>query len=129
VPDENCLPYSASLDNCSNECTNPYEKIKIADYTEVHGAIYGSNLTHHDVRQYVMDYGPVEANCMYMPWGVQTHSMSLVGWGVIDEDELSMIGITNPISHDWYGCTYWIYKENLGSGQYHNGFKYMIHYN
>lgn len=122
VPDENCLPYSASLENCDDLCSNPYEEIRIQGYT---GFVPSSHIV---TRQTVMDYGPVEAHFMNGPWGPQSHSMSLVGWGVVDEDELSIMGVTNPITSDWYGHTYWIYKESKGSSYHHNGFRYMIHW-
>lgn len=122
VPDEECLHYSASLENCEEMCSNPSENVQISGYTSRYPN------SHISTRQYLMEYGPVEASLMVMPWGIQTHSMSLVGWGVIDEDELSIIGVTDPITSDWYGYTYWIYKESSGPGVHHNGFKYMIHW-
>ncbi|MCK9236243.1 MAG: hypothetical protein M0P09_08030 [Acholeplasmataceae bacterium] len=125
VPDEDCLPYSASLENCDDLCDNPTERVWIDNY-EYHGRDHNS---HVDVRNYLMEYGPVNASAMEHPWGPQSHSMLLVGWGVIDEDALHITGINNePIHTDWYGVTYWIYKQSEGPGKFNNGFQYIIHW-
>jgi len=120
VPDEACLPYSASLDNCDDLCSSPSERIWIDDYTR------NVNPTDEETRQYLMEYGPVTAELIYYPWGTAGHSMALVGWGVIDEDALSVNGVENPIHSSWYGTTYWVFKESSGPGVHHNGFKYII---
>ena len=122
VPDEECLHYSASLENCDDLCTNPDERIWIQNYTP------HSNNSHQDVRQYLMEYGPVTGSWMNSPWGQWSHAMALVGWDVIDEDDLSIVGIEYPTSSEWYGQTYWIYKQSGGPEEHHDGFQYMLHW-
>jgi len=120
VPDEDCLHYSASLENCDDLCTSPSERIWIDDYTRY------INPTDEETRQYLMEYGSVTAELIYFPWGTGGHSMALIGWGVIDEDALGVTGIGTPIDESWYGTTYWIFKESSGPGVHHNGFRYII---
>ena len=109
VPVENCLHYSATLDNCDDLCDNPTERIQIEDYTKYDR----NNYTIEQMRQYLMQYGPLTASGVPIhTWN--HHCMLLVGWGVIDEDAPEILGLeNNAIDDSWYGTPYWIYKTRL----------------
>ena len=120
VPDEDCSPYSASPDDC-DICSNPNERISIDGY-QIH-----SNIGANELREMIMEYGPLAAGPLYYPWGQVGHGMPIVGWGTIDEDTFGdVIGIVNPIHESWYGHIYWILKQSMGTESSNNGFEYMV---
>ena len=123
VPDAACLPYSAALDNCNTICSNPYEKIKINNYS----SHTSSSVSYDLLRNFVMTKGPVTVSKTSFPWYPDTHAMVLVGWGTIDENTPEGIeGIPYPISSDWYGYNYWIHKQSGGPTAYVNGYEYVV---
>ncbi len=129
VVDEECFPYSALNDPCEDKCpstinpNNPVEQIKISNWTEI------SSPTMEYLRQSIIQ-APVSAQMMN-PEGTQwTHSMILVGWDIIEWDDIDILGIPiDPtVFNQYVGCTYWIYKNSYGNYN-NNGYEYMIHIN
>jgi len=54
IPDDDCLTYSASLDNCADLCSNPAERIWINSQTS-----HGSNIDHDDLKRLLIQKGPL----------------------------------------------------------------------
>ncbi|MCL2706415.1 MAG: hypothetical protein FWE72_09445, partial [Spirochaetaceae bacterium] len=53
--------------------------------------------------------------------------MALVGWGTIDEvNVLKVLGYVPSYAPEWYGTTYWIYKESFGPAENDKGFRYLL---
>ncbi|MDL2241118.1 T9SS type A sorting domain-containing protein [Bacteroidales bacterium OttesenSCG-928-K03] len=124
VPDNNCLPFSASLENCGDLCSNPDEIIQINGYST-----YNSNASHEAVRQALIESGPLTGSGIPISWGTWTHAMALVGWGTIDEANVeAMLGYVPSYAPEWFGVTFWIYKQSMGisSNDVNNGFRYCI---
>lgn len=125
VVDEDCFPYTAQATPCSERCLNPDEQIKIDNYNTL------NHPSQEVLRETVINDGPVSATFMNCMWGTWAHSMELVGWDVIEWGDEDILGIPpDPMVFGQYvGCTYWIYKQNLGNRDDMNGFQYMIHEN
>ncbi len=124
IPDEACLPYSASLQNCNSLCSSNDEEERVfIQHFEQH-----NNISDQDIRDYLINYGPITASWMQFPWGGYSHSMLLVGWDVLDEDDMAPVGIDPSVQNEWLGYTYWIYKQSEGPGANDHGFYYMLHW-
>jgi len=125
IPDDDCLTYSASLDNCEDECINPTERIWINN----HSQIGSSNIGGYDgLKKMLIQKGPLTVGNTPYPWGQDSHAMLLVGWGTIDEDTYIYIsGIPNPpFSSYYYGYNYWIYKDSRGPNTAMGGYVYIM---
>jgi hypothetical protein len=130
VVDEQTFPFVADSIDCDIPPSN--EKIFIDSYIFYDG-FSGTGLTEEQVRQNVMMNGPVCVSWYWYPWGTQGHARQLVGWDVIEwEDIGSFTGVEIPphpsAYADWIGVTYWIYKNNYGSRNENDGFYYEHHY-
>jgi len=55
VPDDNCLTYSASLDNCVDLCTNPAERIWINSWS----SYSHTTVTHDDIKRLLIQKGAI----------------------------------------------------------------------
>lgn len=128
VPLEECLRYSATYENCSDICDTPTELISITDFNTI-------NNSYPSVRQNLIQNGPLTTSGIPYPWyqgnppyqQTESHCMLLVGWGTIDKDTPSIIGVPYGFDSRWYGVTYWIYKNSVGPNHEHEGFEYIIH--
>jgi len=60
VPDDNCITYSASLDNCSNMCTEPEERIWINNYS-----LIPKSANTNDIKQALITKGPLTGGGLY----------------------------------------------------------------
>ena len=124
VVNEECFLYTAQATPCEDVCEFPIERIKISSHNIL-------NPTQQQLREAVMQNGPVCAAWMNCMWGTWSHSMQLVGWDVIEWGDEDILGVPpDPITFaDYIGCTYWIYKQNYGDRDDMHGFVYMIHEN
>jgi len=123
VVNEDCFPYTTFADPCNTVCSDPIEQISIGDWYQINSP------TETQLRQIVMNDGPVSAAYMDCMWGIWSHSMQLVGWDVIEWGDEDILGVPldPPVFSLYVGCTYWIYKQNSGNRNDMNGFFYMIH--
>lgn len=123
VPYESCWPYTAGLDGCEPLCSEPMERVSIDSYIK-HDCIGAEELRH-----LIIERGPVAAAKDMAPeWDF--HSMLLAGWGTIDEDSPAATGLPGlVIPDDWYGLTYWIFKNSYGVSNDFNmfdGYSYIL---
>jgi len=126
VPDEACRPFSASLDYCNDICSSNEEvdRIQIQNFHKY------ENSSDENIRDYLINYGPLSAAYFNMIGHTLYHAMLLVGWDVIDEDDILPIAGIDPSALSQYlGFTYWIYKQSEGPGANDHGFCYMLHWN
>ena len=126
VPDENCLPYTASYDNCEELCGISNEMISITNHSTV-------NNSYQSVRRNLIQSGPLTACGIPYPWyyglssQTETHCMLLVGWGTIDKDtHANIFDVPANFDPQWYGVTYWIYKNSYGPNHANNGYEYIV---
>ena len=130
VVDEQTFPFVAEPIPCN--IPTPTERIFIDDYIYYDG-YNGNGLTEEEVRQNVMQNGPIGISLFYTTWGMQTHARQMVGWDVVEwEDIGDFNGGEIPDDYEfyapWVGVTYWIYKDSWGSHAGNNGFYYVHHY-
>jgi len=130
VVDEQTFPFTGDSIDCI--FPPPNEKIFIDNYI-YYNYYNGTGLTEEELRQNVMQNGPIGVSRYWYPWGVQGHARQLTGWDVIEwEDIYSFTSIEIPADTasyaPWVGVTYWIYKDNYGSWKQNDGFYYEHHY-
>lgn len=120
VINEESFPYMAEPLPCQH--ATPNERINIASYEE------HVDLTDDEVRNILINNGPVSAALINSHNGELSHSMELVGWDVIQWDDSGIEGLpTGPAAYNYIGYSYWIYKENHGDRDDRHGFRYIIH--
>ncbi|MBQ7533650.1 MAG: hypothetical protein IJT45_08205, partial [Bacteroidales bacterium] len=130
VPLESCLPYSASLNNCDDLCSDSLVRVSI-DTCISHSHF---NTTDSLLKQYLINKGPLTAASLPLGFGMNKHCMALIGWGTIDDDiakEVLGVPIDENGNYDtgFLGLTYWIYKQSNGIDVGDNGFMYILHIN
>ena len=97
VVEEDCFPYTATNQSCSNKCSNPDQRIKLS------GRVPFTNKTEDNLKGMIIEYGPMSGGIY--SW---SHAMPLLGW---DTDE--------------GGDTYWIFKNSWGKNWGDGGYLYL----
>jgi len=111
VPDENCFPYTATNNICSNRCSDWTSRlVKIKDYTRISGTV-------SDIKQKISDYGPITA---YM----DVYSDFFSYTGGIYHHTTSTRESTHIITLVGYNDAgqYWIGKNSWGTGWGESGY-------
>ena len=121
VVNETCFKFTGNYEEpCSIKCSNPQEKIRIAGSMTI-------PRTEGEIKNALINYGPLNAAIFYVGPFVFNHQMVLVGYDIIDEgDVIYGLPDTVPYWSQYIGQPYWILKDSYGLSQAHNGYQYMF---
>ena len=126
IVNEGCFPYTASDEPCTNKCTNPAERIKIAGRSNFYSGSYTN--PEDELKKWLIQRGPISGG-LY-DW---SHAMTLVGYHTVEVgdylyfryNDTSRGWFTVPEGHALVGKTVWIFKNSWGSWFGDAGYVYV----
>jgi C1A family cysteine protease len=126
IVDENCFPYSATNESCSNKCQNPNETVRVES---VHSSING----YDNIKSALINHGPLASGFWFSTGG--GHAMELCGYKTIKAGDIiryvnnNGYGIDSVIQagNSLIGQLYWVFKNSYGvTGRPNNGYMYLF---
>lgn len=129
VVNEDCFEYTASMQNCSEKCSNAQIILSGGTLLSID---LGTSLI-ETIKQAIINYGPICTSIASVPpYSFPSHAMLLVGYGTINAgDTITFYNPTStPIIIDnnsqYIGDTYFIFKNSWGINSGVDGYLYFF---
>lgn len=126
IVDENCFPYTATDEDCTEKCSSPDDTTHITGFSSVY-SWWGFD----ELKKTLINKGPLAS---WMSYPNSGHAMQLSGYSTIEVGDTIrylngndyVIDSVIQTGNSLIGQTYWIFKNSYGTGSANGGYMYLF---